>query len=122
MVEALAEKIRQGAPELPPELHEMLVDRSGLFVTYVEGFVKSARVCLWSRAMGEKVEGAEAALSDAVDELDEYQERIKGLSDAAEYPHQVIQLIDYKRIADIVREGREEIGRASCRERVCQYG
>src|SRR3546814_15289558 len=105
MVEALAEKIRQGAPELPPELHEMLVDRAGLFVTYVEGFVKSARVCLWSRAMGEKVEGAEAALSDAVDELDEYPEGIKGLPDAAAYPPQGIQLLHTKRTPDHRREG-----------------
>jgi hypothetical protein len=107
MVTALAETIRAGAPGLPADLHALLIDRAGLFVTYVEGFVKAARVCLWSRALAEGVAGAAPALAAAVDELQLYQDRIQALSDAAEYPHQVIQLIDFKRIADVVREGRE---------------
>ena len=106
MVEAFAEDIRRGSPSLPPDF-TLLVDRAGLFVVYVEAFVKTARVCLWARALAENVERVGTSLSAAVEELNAYQDRIKLMSDAAEYPHQVIELIDYKRIADVVREGRE---------------
>ena len=106
-VEQLTEMVRAGAPGLPPDVHELLIDRMGLFILYVEGFVKAAGVCVWGRAVAENVPGAGVALADAVTELRAYQDRIQALSDAAEYPHQVVQLIDYKRIADIVREGSE---------------
>ena len=77
MVETLAEDVRQGSPSMPSDLHEHLVDRLGLFVVYVEGFVRAARVCLWARALAENVEGAEPALSAAVEDLQAYRDRIR---------------------------------------------
>jgi hypothetical protein len=106
-VHAYAEKIRHGDATLPAELHAMLVDRADLFVTYVEGFAACAGVCIWARAKEEGVAGANKALVKALEELEVYNARIKPLTEEAKYPHQVAQLIDFKRVNDVLREGRE---------------
>lgn len=106
-VHAYAETVRRGDPSLPADLHAMLVDRAGLFVIYVEGFEACARVCVWARAKQEGVAGAQAALDAALDHLDAYNRGIVTLTEEAKYPHQVAQLIDHKRVADVLREGRE---------------
>jgi hypothetical protein len=106
-VRAYAEKIRRGDPTVPEELHAMLVDQAELFVTYIEGFEACARVCLWARAKEEHVPGSDAALEEGLGILEAYSERIRPLTDEAKYSHQVAQLIDVHRVADIIREGRE---------------
>jgi hypothetical protein len=81
-VEALAQTVRKGDAAVPPGLHELVSDRVDLFVTYVEGFVRAARVCLWARALDEAVPGADQALAAAIDELETYKQSIRALSDA----------------------------------------
>ncbi|SFJ28330.1 hypothetical protein SAMN04515648_3414 [Phyllobacterium sp. CL33Tsu] len=105
-VNAYAQKVRQGDPSLPAELHELLIDQAGLFVTYVEGFEACARVCLWARAKQEGVSASDAALAEAIDLLQSYSERIRPITDDAKYPHQVAELIDVRRVEDVLREGR----------------
>jgi hypothetical protein len=106
-VHAYAEKIERGDPTVPADLHAMLVDRAGLFVTYVEGFAACAGVCIWARAKEENVAGAQEELTKAIKVLEAYLERIKPLTEEAKYPHQVAQLLEVRRVQDVIREGWE---------------
>ncbi|WP_316979575.1 hypothetical protein [Shumkonia mesophila] len=105
-VHAYAERVRVGDPSVPPDFHEQLVAQADLFVTYVEGFEKCARVCLLARTStngrGERLH----ALKEAITDLESYGQRIRPLSEEARHPHQVVLLLDHRRVADIAREGR----------------
>jgi hypothetical protein len=114
-VRAFADRLGEGDPSIPEALQLQLLEQANLFVAYVEGFQACAKVCIHARAVGDGITGQIDALAGALDELEAYGETIRPLSEEARYPHQVLLLLDYRRVVDIVAEGRQILTEAAGR-------
>ncbi len=107
-IRELALRVQQGDPVLDPDLHGCLANQFELFETYVEGFYWCAKVCLytrWSEA-GALNEVQLNAFDDALAGLEAFGESLRATVECGKYPHQLVMLMDYRRVADIVAEGR----------------
>ena len=60
-----------------------------------------------ARAKEEGVPNAQEGLTAAVAALEAYRERIRPITEEATYPHQVAQLLELRRVSDVLREGRQ---------------
>jgi hypothetical protein len=110
--QALAAQVKTGDPALPTALHAMLVDIFDRYAVYVEGFLACGEVCLRARWMDPEQcddagpeDGDLDQFAQALQRLDDFTDRIRPITDLAEAPHQVVMLMDYRRAADIAREG-----------------
>ncbi len=113
-VRTLANDVRAGDRSLPAVLHARVAEQFDRYMVYIEGFVLCADVCLYGRwADPSRWDDAGPAASDlvsfahAIDRLDAFDARIRPLTEAADVPHQVVMLMDHRRVADIVREGHD---------------
>ncbi len=117
--EALAADVRQGDLSVPPALQAWLVEAFDRMAVWIEGFQLCGEVCLharWCDAEHRRDGGpgaAElAAFAAALDALEAFAARIRPITEAAEVRHQVVLLMDHRRVADIAREGRAVLARA----------
>jgi hypothetical protein len=109
----LAADVRKGDPSLPPALHGLLAETFDRYALYIEGFRACADVCLrarWLDPAHRDDAGPQAAdlvlFAKALDTLDAFTGRIRNLAEDATLPHQMVMLMDFRRTADIAREGR----------------
>jgi hypothetical protein len=104
--EALLARIKVGHRALDPTLHADLLERFTLFVIWIEGFRHCAEVCLRARYLERTADADPQPLEQALSRLEAFGERIRPLARGAEHPHQLVMLIDHRRIADIAAEAR----------------
>jgi len=105
---------------VPPALHAWLVDIFDRMDVYIEGF-RSAAKCACTpagaiRSTG-RDEGPAAAdllsFAAALDELEAFAESIRpDHRKNADLRHQIVLLMDHRRVADVAREGRTALARA----------
>jgi hypothetical protein len=117
---ALAADVRKGHPSLPPALHAILTETFDRYALYIAGFRACADVCLrarWLDPAHRNDAGPQAAdlvlFQKALDTLDAFAERIRAVTEDAALPHQMAMLMDYRRAADIAREGRALLQQAA---------
>ncbi len=110
---ALAAQARYGDPLIPLPLHRRLVEAFDRTETYVEGFVIAAEICAlarWAdpRTRADAGPGPQelAQFAAALDRLDALAASLRSLDDEAPVPHQIVMLMDHRRLTDIAREGR----------------
>ena len=113
-VRRLAGRVEAGHPSADPRLLETLRAQFDLFETYVEGFYHCARVCLFARWVetrpGEVKDADRARFREALEALASYGTRVRALAEEARHPHQVTLLMDHRRVADVLAEGRQALG------------
>lgn len=113
---ALAADVRRGAPELLSALHRELIETFDLMETYVAGFLACAEVCVLARWMdpehrSDAGPGPEstALLTAALERLEAFAATIRPVAEQGLHRHQIVMLMDHRRVGDIAREGREMI-------------
>jgi hypothetical protein len=109
-VQALMRRVEAGAATLGAELHDYVRRSFARMDVYVGGLALCAEVCLLSRWLENKP-GNERVRRDfeaSVDRLAAFGKTIVPLAEEALVPHQMIMLVDHRRIADIVAEGRKQ--------------
>ncbi len=113
MAAALAADVRRGDPAVPPTLHAWLADIFDRMDVYIEGFRICGEVCLYARWCDpehRRDDGPAAAdlrsFAAALDELEAFAETIRPITENADLRHQIVLLMDHRRVADIAREGR----------------
>jgi hypothetical protein len=119
MAAALAADVRRGDAAVPPTLAAWLADIFDRMAVYIEGFRIGGEVCLYARwcdAEQRRDDGPDAAdlaeFATALDELEAFAESIRPITENAELRHQIVLLMDHRRLADIAREGRTVLARA----------
>lgn len=113
LAQGLADDVRAGDPSLPPALHAMLRETFDRYAVYIEGFRACAEVCLRARWRDPDHRGDagpepadQALFVRAVATLEAFTDRIRSVAETAEFPHQQVMLLDFRRTADIAQEGR----------------
>ena len=77
---------------------------------YVEGMTLCAEACLRARWQERDPAHADrAALDAAISRLAEFGEKLRQVAEDPEQPHQVVMLLDYRRVADIVAGARQAL-------------
>lgn len=99
---ALARRARNGYAGFPPALLALIRQAFELFEDYVVGFALCAEACVLARWAGDP-----ERLKRCLDELEVFAARLQALDETAERPHQVVMLMDHRRVSDVIREGRE---------------
>ena len=119
MASALAADVRRGDASVPPTLHAWLADIFDRMDVWIEGFRICGEVCLrarWCDAEHRRDDGPGAAdllaFAATLDELEAFAESIRPIREDAELHHQIVLLMDHRRVADIAREGRMVLARA----------
>lgn len=111
---ALTANLSAPAPSAPERLRKELAKTFSLLPLYVEGMWLAAEVCLRTRWAERDPAGADrSAFAAAVAKLSTYRERIAPLAHETRYPHQLLMLIDHRRIADILAEATRSSGTAA---------
>ncbi len=109
-IRRLAERVEAGHPSVDSGLMADLRRQFHLFETYVDGFYHCARVSLFCRWVAtcpaEVTEADRAGFVETLDALAAYGKRIRALAEEARHPHQVTLLMDHRRVADVLAEGR----------------
>lgn len=112
----LAGDVKAGHTALDPDLHTELIELFDRFVLYVEGFLYCGAVCFYSRWVDQERRndtGPDAGelqdFKDWLARLEAFGQRIRPIATEARYRHQVVMLMDYRRIADVLREGRQAL-------------
>jgi len=110
-VAAVRAEAAGGPAGLDPALRGWLEARFALCARYLLGFRLIAEVCLYARWAGQV--GADRMPRDrapafrrSLDVLERYGDALRPLATEAAHPHQVVMLLDYRRVRDIAREGR----------------
>ena len=104
---ALLERLERPDPAVPDALRQKLRAAFALLPVCTEGMALCAEVCL--RARWQQCAPAvadRAAFVDATARLEQFGESLRPLCLEARHPHQTIMLLDYRRVADIVRDAR----------------
>ena len=109
----LAERVEAWDGALPKAPHAMLRTTFRRMAVWVEGFRLAAEVCLFARWCdpAHRSDGGPgtadlARFADALAALEAFAERLRPLCEDAEVRHQLVMLMDHRRLADIAREGR----------------
>lgn len=115
LAKALIARVEAGDPALGPALHRWLKRAFAHYDTWAEGLLLSARVCLYARWAedGKANRGDLAQLRAAIEALEEFGAGIGALAADPGTPHQRAMLIDPRRAADVAREGRAVLARAT---------
>jgi hypothetical protein len=110
---ALAADVRHGDASVPPALHAGLVDTFDRMADWIDGFRMCGEVCLYARWCDPEHRRDDgpgvadlAAFAAALDALEGFAGHIRPIAEAAELRHQIVLLMDHRRVADIAREGR----------------
>jgi hypothetical protein len=99
----LMRRVAEPPPGASPATVAVVQSRFRLFGTYVEGLVLCAGVCLLVRASAGDPSLA-PRLRQAREALEVFRETVLPLATGAEERHQVVMLLDYRRLDDILAE------------------
>jgi hypothetical protein len=115
LAKALMARVEAGDAALGPVLHRWLKRAFAHYDTWVEGLRSCARVCLHARWAegGNANAGDLAQLRAAIESLEAFGAGIEALAADPAAPHQRAMLIDPRRAADVAREGRAVLARAT---------
>lgn len=107
LAEDLVARLDAAAAATPGPWWDELKARFSLLSTYVRGLALCAEACLYTRwAEQTGTDGPTVAeFEGALDGLKAYEAEVERLADDLRYPHQLIMLMDYRRIGDVYREG-----------------
>jgi hypothetical protein len=107
LAEDLVARLQAAAAAAPGPWWDELEARFALLPRYVRGMSRCAEVCLYARWAEQKsADGPTAAeFAGALDRLKAFEAEMAKLADDVSHPHQLIMLMDYRRIADVHREG-----------------
>ncbi len=107
LADNLAARLDAAAAASPGPWWDELKARFALLPAYVRGLSLCAEVCFYSRwAEQEGSDGPTVKeFAGALDRLKTYEAEMARLADDLTHPHQLIMLMDYRRIADVHREG-----------------
>lgn len=104
----LVARVQAGDASLSPAQSATLRAQFDHYDLWVEGLRLAGHVCLYARwfTTGAVNAADRAAFAAALDDYESYGRRVRALAVEAEVPHQKVMMIDYRRVADVVREGR----------------
>ena len=106
-------RVEQGGTGVPDGLRARLRREFGWLALSAEGLALCAEVCLRNRWQERDPAADRAAFEHAVAQLEAFERRaIRPLATDASLPHQVVMLLDFRRIADILADARRTLAAA----------
>jgi hypothetical protein len=107
LADDLVARLEAAATIAPGPWWDELKARFALLPSYVRGLSLCAEVCFYARWSDQA--GADGPTAEefarALDRLKAFEAEVSKLADDLRHPHQLIMLMDYRRIADVHREG-----------------
>lgn len=111
LTDTLMQDLAEPWPGTQAEAIVVVRDQFRLFSTYVEGLALCAKVCLLARAYVRQ-EDLAPRLREALVRLEAFRATVVPIATAARERHQVVMLLDCRRLDDILAEGRNALGEA----------
>jgi hypothetical protein len=113
LADELMARLGSAPADVPGALRDSMREWFALLPSYVRGLSLCAEVCLYARWLEQ--DGDEgptpAEFAGALERLKAYESEVMRLADDLRHPHQMVMLLDYRRIADVYREGMAVFGR-----------
>ena len=115
---ALAARSTLPDPAVPETLRREIADALALLPLYTEGMALAAEVCLrdaWARRTPAEAQRPEArdSFAAAIERLAAFAGSLAPMARETRYPHQVLMLLDHRRIGDILAEARRTLNAAA---------
>lgn len=107
MAADLMKRLDKAPANVPPALLAAIRAPFDLLPIYVRGLSLCAEICLYTRWSEEGTDGGpkKTEFAAALNRMEHFEQEMETLANDMRLPHQRIMMLDYRRIADIRREG-----------------